>query len=260
MPSWRLINELFFKSFISRLLHEPCAATGCLSICTSIPLDVSSVRHKCERSLAPARETTISWAQLPSEYVSRDYAVPCYSVTPDGQMVVQVNTVVAGASSIYHVWRTTGLPCGFTKRFTIGLNRSPLPSYVKLNHIGWQNKTGSMAEKWRELTSTGLAERAAGSVANGTLGRGWVLAIHHMGMHTLLLARVLLDNSPVLFCFIYVFSLDPVTPIKCFSGRAIISTGYSWRSLLVNSKMFISSSLWIIPKGRDGTMLFKANA
>lgn len=100
MPSWRLINELFFKSFVSRLFHVPSATTGCFSLYTSILLVVLAVRHKCERSLASARETTISWVQRPSGCVSRDFTVPCYSVTPARQMVVQVNNFVAGALDI----------------------------------------------------------------------------------------------------------------------------------------------------------------
>lgn len=128
MPSWRLINELFFKSFISRLCNESSTITGCSSLCTPILLAIPAVRHKCERSLAPARETRISWVQLPSGYVSRDFAVPCYSVTPARQMVVQVNNLVAGPPAIM-----SGSPFGSTKPFAIEFNRRRCQSHVKVN-------------------------------------------------------------------------------------------------------------------------------
>lgn len=102
-----------------------------------------------------------------------------------------------------------------------------------------------MAEKWRELTFASLAVQKAGSVANETFGRGRVLAIHHMGIPTMLLAIKLLDISLVLFfCFLFkLFSLASSPPINAFWARAIIGGGFSWRSLLANFKMFISSSL-----------------
>lgn len=151
MPSWRLINELFFKSFISRLCNEPSATTGCFSLCTPILLGTAAVRHKCERSLAPARETTISWVQLPSGYVSRDLAVPCYSVTPARQMVVQVNNLVAGApSTMSHERLVRHLAS--QKPFAVELNRRYCESSCE---------TQSVANKWRELTFLRPAARKA---------------------------------------------------------------------------------------------------
>lgn len=130
MPSWRLINELFFKSFISRPCNEPSTITGCFYLCTPILLAIATVHHKCERSLAPARETTISWVQLPSVHVSRDFAVPCYSVTPARQMVVQVNNLVACAPSVMSDER---LVRHLVSHNVLPLNRRHCQSHVKLS-------------------------------------------------------------------------------------------------------------------------------
>lgn len=127
MPSWRLINELFFKSFTSRPLHEPSAATGCSSLCTSTLLDGPAARHTCERSLAPARETTISWVQLPSGSVSRDHASSMLFRNPRG--------TDGSSSKQARRWRslclsrlTNGragpcLPRGFAQRRAVEFNR-----------------------------------------------------------------------------------------------------------------------------------------
>lgn len=168
MPSWRLINELFFKSFISRLCNEPSATTGCFSPCTPILLGTAAVRHKCERSLAPARETTISWVQLPSGYVSRDLAVPCYSVTPARQMVVQVNNLVAGAPSVMSDERLV--------RHLASQNRLPLSWFAAIasRHVKpnqWQiNGVNSL------LCVLQYGRPAEWKTARR---RGWVLAIHY---------------------------------------------------------------------------------
>lgn len=89
MPSWRLINELFLKTFTSRLFNELFTLIGSSPLCTPFLLDGPTARHKCERSLVPARETTISWVQLPSSRcVSRDFVVLprflCKSAGTDG--------------------------------------------------------------------------------------------------------------------------------------------------------------------------------
>lgn len=80
------------------------------------------------------------------------------------------------------------------------------------------------------------AVQKAASVANETFGRGRVLAMRRMAMHAMLLAVKSLDISLGL---IYHFTPHQMLCFFFFFlARAIIGGGFSWRSLLVNFKMF----------------------